>query len=89
VYFADWRSERPLEALSAALSQVRSAPMVIVVLPAGTFDSSRREIESRLPSSRERLPTPMQFTEDDEGGWTRMFAVARTPSAYLISTRAS
>ena len=29
----------------------------------------------------------MQFTEDDEGGWTRMFAVARTPSAYLISAR--
>ncbi len=87
VYFADWRSERPLEALRVALSQVRSAPMVIVVLPAGTFDSSRREIESRLPSSRERLPTPMQFTEDDEGGWTRMFAVARTPSAYLISAR--
>ena len=88
VYFADWRSERPLEALRVALSQVRSAPMVIVVLPAGTFDSSRREIESRLPSSRERLATPMQFTEDDEGGWTRMFAVARTPSAYLISARA-
>ncbi len=62
--------------------------MVIVVLPAGTFDSSRREIESRLPSSRERLATPMQFTEDDEGGWTRMFAVAKTPSAYLISARA-
>ena len=87
VYFADWRSERPLEALSAALSRVRSAPMVIVVLPAGAFDSSRREIESRLPSSRERLATPMQFTEDDEGGWTRMFAVARTPSAYLINAR--
>ena len=57
VYFADWRSERPLEALSAALSRVRnsSAPMVIVVLPAGAFDSSRREFESKLPSSRERL----------------------------------
>ena len=42
---------RPLDALSAALSRVRnkSALMVIVVLPAGAFDSSRREFESRLP----------------------------------------
>jgi peroxiredoxin len=29
----------------------------------------------------------VQFTEDDEGGWTRMFAVARTPSAYLITAK--
>ena len=56
VYFADWRSARPLEALNAALSRVRnsSALMVIVVLPAGAFDSSRREVESRLPSAGER-----------------------------------
>ena len=87
VYFADWRSERPLEALSAALSQVRSAPMVIVVLPAGAFDSSRRVIESKVPSARNRIDIPLQFTEDDEGGWTRIFAVAKTPSVYLINAR--
>ena len=89
VYFADWRSEKPLEALSAALSQVRnsSAPMVIVVLPAGAFDSSRREFESRLPSAAKRRPHAVQFTEDDEGGWTRMFAVAKTPSVYLINAK--
>ena len=89
VYFADWRSERPLHALSAALSRVRngSAPLVIVVLPAGAFDSSRREVESKLPASCEPLSAPVQFTEDNEGGWTRMFAVARTPSAYLITAK--
>jgi peroxiredoxin len=27
------------------------------------------------------------LTEDSEGGWTRTFAVAKTPSAYLINAR--
>ena len=86
VYFADWRSERPLDALHAALGRLKdkSAPMVIVVLPAGAFDSSRREFENRLP--RESVGAPIHFTEDIEGAWTRMFAVAKTPSVYLIST---
>jgi peroxiredoxin len=61
--------------------------MVIVVLPAGAFDGSRREIESRLQPSRERIRALVQFTEDDEGGWTRMFAVGRAPSVYLMSGR--
>jgi thiol-disulfide isomerase/thioredoxin len=89
VYFADWRPEKPLDALSVALSRVRnsSALMVIVVLPAGTFDSSRREFESRLPSAGKRIGALVQFTEDDEGGWTRTFAVAKTPSVYLINAR--
>jgi peroxiredoxin len=60
--------------------------MVIVILPAGTFDSSRREFESRLPSAREFGAT-FQFSEDDEEGWTRTFAVARTPSVYLVNAR--
>ena len=29
----------------------------------------------------------MQFTEDDEGGWTKMFAVAKLPSAYLVNAK--
>jgi peroxiredoxin len=88
VYFADWRSEKPLDNLSIALTRVRksSALMVIVILPAGTFDSSRREFESRLPSAREFGAT-FQFSEDDEEGWTRTFAVARTPSVYLVNAR--
>ena len=50
VYFADWKSQKPLDSLNAALSRVKnsSALMVIVVLPAGTFDASRREVENRL-----------------------------------------
>ncbi len=51
VYFADWRSERPLDALScrAEPGAEQSALMVIVVLPAGAFDSSRREIREQAP----------------------------------------
>ena len=89
VYFADWHSKKPLDKLSLALSRVQNsaALMVIVVLPAGAFDSSRREFESRLPSARKGIDAPVKFTEDDEGGWTRMFAVAKTPSVYLINAR--
>jgi peroxiredoxin len=88
VYFADWQSKKPLESLNAALSQVRNSSvlMTIVVLPEGAFDVSRREVESRLESGHEHR-TLVQFTEDDEGGWTRMFAVGKKPSAYLINAR--
>jgi peroxiredoxin len=89
VYFADWRpdSMKPLEPLSEALSRVRdsSALNVIVVLPEGAFDSSRREFEAKLP--REGIGAPVQFTEDTEGGWTRTFAVTRKPSVYLVNTK--
>ena len=86
VYFANWDSEKPLGSLNAALPKVRnsSALMVIVVLPAGAFDASRRDVESKIGSSGEHQAL-VQFTEDDEGGWTRMFAVAKRPSAYLIN----
>jgi peroxiredoxin len=89
VYFADWRpdSKTPLKALSTALSRLRdrSGLMVIVVLPEGVFDSSRREFESKLP--REGIGAPTQFTEDSEGGWTRTFAVKQKPAVYLISAK--
>jgi peroxiredoxin len=58
-----------------------------VVLPAGTFDTSRREIESRLGLSGEGFHAPLHFTEDDAGGWTRTFGVSETPSMYLINAR--
>ena len=29
----------------------------------------------------------MHFTEDDENAWTRLFAVDKTPSAYLIDSK--
>ena len=89
VYFADWRpdSQKPLEALSNAMGRVRnkSGLTVIVVLPEGAFDSSRREFESKLP--REGIGAPVQFTEDNEGGWTRTFAVVKRPSVYLINAK--
>jgi peroxiredoxin len=88
VYFADWQTKAPLDSLYAALGRIKnsSALMVIVVVPAGTFDATRRDVESRLASSLEpRLP--IQFTEDQEGGWTRIFDVGKRPSVYLINAR--
>ncbi len=41
--------------------------MVIVVLPAGAFDASRHDLESRLGSSGGSRVL-LQLTEDDEGG---------------------
>jgi len=79
---------RPLDSLNAALGGVKNSStlMVIVVLPAGAFDGSRRELESKLPSSGKRHAL-LQFTEDDEGGWTHMFAVTKRPSVYLSNAR--
>jgi len=88
VYFVDWKSEKPLERLNAALGLVKnsSALMVIIVLPEGTFDGSRREVEARLGLPRETR-VPVHVTEDNEDGWTRIFAVRKQPSAYLINAR--
>jgi peroxiredoxin len=89
VYFADWRAPQPLEAIGVALAEVPLAdPLdMVVVLPAGAFDSRRREIEARLGTSRGRVRARIHLTEDSEGGWTQMFAPARTPSVYLINGR--
>lgn len=90
VYFADWRADKPLAALGQAMAQMRRkgfSLVVIVVLPAGAFDSRRREFESKLDSIQERSPAQVLLTEDHEGGWTRTFAASKTPSAYLINAR--
>jgi len=89
VYFADWRSEKPLANLNAALSRRKSVPRpwsssLCRPVP---LKSSRREFEGRLPPIGERASAPMQFTEDDEGGWTRTFGVVKTPSAYLVNAQ--
>jgi peroxiredoxin len=88
VYFADWRSHAPLASLETALSEVKnvSTLMVIVVLPAGVFDATRHEVENKLSSGREWRAMP-QYTEDDESGWTHMFAVTKRPSVYFINAR--
>jgi thiol-disulfide isomerase/thioredoxin len=87
VYFADGR-ENSLGPLVEALSRTKSASSVttVVVLPAGAFDASRREVEDRLGLSPESSG-PLQLTEDDEGGWTRTFGVTTTPSMYLLNAR--
>jgi peroxiredoxin len=88
VYFADWRAEKPLDALNRALDRVQSPSlMVIVVLPNGAFDSSRREFEARIGSPSRSGGPAIQFTEDHEGGWSGMFAVGKNPSAYLINAK--
>jgi peroxiredoxin len=88
VYFVDGETQAPLQVLDTALAQVKNsaALRVIVVLQAGAFDVTRGELERRLGLGAERRVL-MQFTEDDEGGWTRMFAVGKRPSAYLINAR--
>lgn len=88
VYFVDSRRDRLLDPLINALSRMHtgSSLVVTVVVPAGTFDASRRELERRLGVPREGLP-PVHFTEDDEGGWTQAFGVSSTPSMYLINAR--
>ncbi len=88
VYFVDWETKAPLHSLNAALAQLKNNALlrVIVILQAGAFDVTRGDLESKLGLSGERRLL-MQFTEDDEGGWTRMFAVSKRPSAYLINAR--
>ncbi|BBY43569.1 redoxin family protein [Mycolicibacterium celeriflavum] len=88
VYFVDDRQDRFLDPLIEALAQSphRSSVVMTVVVPTGTFDTSRREVESKLGVNRESLP-PVHFTEDDEGGWTRTFGVSSTPSMYLLNSK--
>lgn len=88
VYFADWKAPKPLESLNAALSSVKTSATLaaVVVLPAGAFDASRREVEARIGAASPH-GIRIHFTEDDEGGWTRMFAVGKTPAAFLIDAR--
>jgi thiol-disulfide isomerase/thioredoxin len=87
VCFVDGR-EKSLDAVIKALSRTKSASSIVtvVVLPAGAFDASRREIEDRLGLSGD-TSCPLHFTEDDEGGWTRTFGVSKMPSVYLLNAR--
>ena len=80
--------EKSLSAVVKALSRTKNASSVVtvVVLPAGAFDASRREVEDKLGLSGETCG-PLHFTEDDEGGWTRAFGVSKTPSLYLLNAR--
>jgi peroxiredoxin len=90
VCFPDWKSAKPLEMLGRAVSAMRRkrfSLVVVVVLPPGAFDSRRREVEARLASVGERFPAMLLPTEDHEGGWSKAFDVAKTPSVYLVNAR--
>jgi len=90
VHFADWRADKPLAGLGQALGQMRRKGVSLVVyavLDERAFDSRRREVEAKLDSIGERFPVQVLLTEDNEGGWTRTFAVSKTPSTYLINGR--
>jgi peroxiredoxin len=90
VYFADWHSGRSLDTLADALGRMqfdRGSPVVCIVLPAGSFDRRRRELEARLAPLDERASVLLHVTQDDEGGWSRTFGVTKTPSFYLMNAR--
>jgi peroxiredoxin len=89
VYFLDRRADRPLRALASVLSSMRRrvALGLLVVVPPGTFDGRRREVEAELGSLGEGPLGGVHVTEDDEGGWTRTFAPSRLPATYLVDAR--
>jgi peroxiredoxin len=90
VHFADWQGDNPLAGLGQALAALPRrgvSLVVIVVLPAGAFESRRREVEAKLDSIGERVLVHVLPTEDHEGGWARTFAVSKTSSTYLINAR--
>lgn len=88
VYFVDDQWDRPLDPLVDAWRQARSSPslVVTVVVPTGTFDAPRGEVERRLGLPHDGLPA-VHITQDDDGGWTQTFGVSRMPSMFLINAR--
>jgi peroxiredoxin len=90
VFFPDWRSSTPFDALARGVETMGRQPValaVFVVLPAGSFDSSRRELEAPLGALPAPIAARVQVAEDTEGGWSRTFGVNDTPSLFLINAR--
>jgi len=88
VHFTGARLERPLEALGEVMSQSRrqdGSLLMILVLPAGTFRATRREVEDRLGSLDERFAGHLLITEDYLGAWTKMFSARETPSTFFLN----
>ena len=88
VYFTGLRGNRPLEGVARAIATMRrrDAPLcAVLVLPTGTLDGRRSEIEERLGSPGERFGAELVITEDYLGGWSRAFAVAEGPSTHLMN----
>jgi hypothetical protein len=90
VHFTGPRVERPLDALSHALSRMERRNLslqLILVLPAGTFGRRRSEVEASLGSLGERFAGDLLVTEDYVGGWTQTFAAPEGPSTHVVNAR--
>jgi peroxiredoxin len=87
VFFPDWNGDGPFEPLVRGLEAMRrrdAALAIVVVLPAGAFDTTRRELEARFRDLPAQIAARIQVTEDDRGGWSRTFGVEAVPSLSLI-----
>ena len=90
VYFPDWRADEPLEPVARAMAAMRRRKVslvLIVVLPADALDSRRSDLEVRLRAVSSRFAGRLMVTVDEEGGWSRAFAVAGRASAHLVNAR--
>ena len=88
VYFPDWHADEPLEPVARAMAAMRRrnvSLVLIVVLPADALDSRRSDLEVRLRAVSSRFAGRLIVTVDQEGGWSRAFAVAGRPSAHLVN----
>jgi peroxiredoxin len=89
VFFPDWRSDAPFDALARALTAARRPmlPAVLIVLPTEAFDMPRREVEARLGRFPPVIASRVQVAEDTESGWSQTFGVDARPALFLINAR--
>jgi len=90
VYFPDWRAAEPLEPVARAMAAMRRRKVslvLVVVLPEDALDSRRSDLEVKLRAVSSRFAGRLMVTMDQEGGWSRAFAVAGRPSAHLVNAR--
>ncbi len=90
VVFPELGSSTPFQNLIRGIEMMRRhqlAPAVIIVMPAGSFNITRRELEVRLDGFPAAIARRVQVVEDLERGWSRTFDVSVAPSLYLINAR--
>lgn len=90
VLFADLDDEGALVPIVRALGQVKpryAAVSLIVVVPPGTLNRRRREIDAKLSVLQRTATLSLHLTEDDEAGWTKTFAPEASPATFLIDAR--
>jgi peroxiredoxin len=99
LHFADWNIEQPLASLHRSLKHVSRRGysfITYVIVPTGTFQMRRGEVEARLgfangralESGDDREPTLyFQVVEDLNGAWTETFGVRGRSRTMLINAR--